>query len=90
MRIWNRPLKAANERLVYTDEAYYLAYGYYEPFTVKLAHILNHKAGIGCPTYSHTGLTAPVSVIGVGHELFNGYYDNTDIFRKVVQIGNFY
>ncbi|MDR0758539.1 MAG: alkaline phosphatase [Treponema sp.] len=87
---FNWHLKAANERPVYTDESYYLAYGYYEPFTVKLTHILNHKAGIGWTTYSHTGLPTPVSVVGVGHDLFNGYYDNTDIFKKVVQIGNLY
>ncbi|MFP3041098.1 alkaline phosphatase [Treponema primitia] len=69
-----------------TDE-YYLSYGSYEPITVTLTHILNNKAGVGWTTFSHTGLPTPVSVIGVGYELFNGYYDNTDIFKKVVQIG---
>ncbi|GHT85862.1 alkaline phosphatase [Spirochaetia bacterium] len=69
-----------------TDE-YYLAYGSYEPITVTLTHILNQKAGVGWTTFSHTGLPTPVSVYGVGYELFNGYYDNTDIFKKVVQIG---
>jgi alkaline phosphatase len=69
------------------DDVYYLSYGTYEPFTVTLTHILNHKAGIGWTTYSHTGLPTPVSVVGVGHEQFNGYYDNTDIFKKVVAIG---
>jgi alkaline phosphatase len=70
-----------------SDEEYYLSYGTYEPFTVTLTHILNQKAGIGWTTYSHTGLPTPVSVIGVGHEQFNGYYDNTDIFKKVAAIG---
>jgi alkaline phosphatase len=70
-----------------TDDSYYLSYGTYEPLTVTLTHILNQKSGIGWTTYSHTGLPTPVSVIGVGHEQFNGYYDNTDIFRKVVAIG---
>jgi alkaline phosphatase len=74
------------------SDEYYLAYGstanyHYEPITVTLTHILNNKSGIAWTTYSHTGLPTPVSVIGVGHDLFNGYYDNTDIFKKVVQIG---
>jgi alkaline phosphatase len=85
-KAFNWSLKESMERPL-NDEEYYLLYGPYEPFTVKLTHILNHKAGIGWTTYSHTGLPTPVSVIGVGHELFNGYYDNTDIFKKVVQIG---
>jgi alkaline phosphatase len=79
-------LKDSKDRPAQDDE-YYLAYGYYEPFTVTLTHILNQKAGIAWTTYSHTGLPTPVSVIGVGYEQFNGYYDNTDIFKKVVAIG---
>ena len=83
---WN--LQEMKDRPIFTSEAYWAAYGYYEPFTIKLTHILNHKAGIGWTTYSHTGLPTPVSVVGVGQELFNGYYDNTDIFKKVVTIGS--
>jgi alkaline phosphatase len=79
-------MKDRADRPADTDE-YYLSYGTYEPISVTLTHILNQKAGIGWTTFSHTGLPTPVSVIGVGHELFNGYYDNTDIFRKVVAIG---
>ncbi|MDR0764588.1 MAG: alkaline phosphatase [Synergistaceae bacterium] len=70
------------------DDVYYISYGTYEPFTVTLTHILNHKAGIGWTTYAHTGLPTPVSAVGVGQEQFNGYYDNTDIFRKVVAAGH--
>jgi len=80
-------MRDSKERPTNTDE-YYIAYGYMsEPITVTLNHILNHKSGIGWTTYSHTGLPTPVSVIGVGHEQFNGYYDNTDIFKKVVALG---
>ncbi|MDR2841739.1 MAG: alkaline phosphatase [Spirochaetaceae bacterium] len=70
-----------------SDDEYYLSYGYYEPFTVTLTHILDQKAGVAWTTYSHTGLPTPVSVIGVGHKLFDGYFDNTDIFKKVAAIG---
>ena len=64
----------------------YILYGGYEPLTVKLSHILNHKAGISFTTYSHTGLPVPVYAIGAGNELFIGSYDNTDIFKKMKSI----
>ncbi|MDR0563150.1 MAG: alkaline phosphatase [Spirochaetaceae bacterium] len=69
------------------DPAFDIAYGSYSPFTLALTHTLNQKAGISWTSFSHTGLPTPVSVIGVGADLFNGYYDNTDIFKKVVRIG---
>ncbi|MDR1875934.1 MAG: alkaline phosphatase [Synergistaceae bacterium] len=84
-RAFAMSMKDAKERPA-TEDTYYLSYGSYEPFTITLTHILNQKAGIGWTTYSHTGLPTPVSVIGVGYEQFNGYYDNTDIFKKVVAI----
>lgn len=60
-----------------------LLYGYYEPFTVTLTHILNQRAGIAWTSYSHTGVPVPVLAIGAQSDLFNGFYDNTDIARKV-------
>lgn len=71
------------------DDAYYTAYGSYEPLTVTLTHVLNHKAGIAWTSFSHSGLPTPVSAVGVGCENFNGYFDNTDIFRKVVAIAQY-
>lgn len=68
------------------SEAYYTIYGSYEPLTVTLTHVLNHKAGVAWTTFSHSGLPTPVSAIGVGHENFNGAYDNTDIFKKIVAL----
>jgi alkaline phosphatase len=65
------------------DSPDYLLYGSYEPFTVKLTHILNQKAGLGWTTYSHTGAPVSTSAIGVGAEAFNGFYDNTDIPKKI-------
>lgn len=69
------------------EEEFYISYGGYEPLTVTLTHILNNKSGIAWTTYSHSGLPTPVSAVGVGYEKFNGYYDNTDIFKKVVAVG---
>ncbi len=64
----------------------YLLYGSYDPFTVKITHILNQKAGLGWTTYSHTGLPVGTSAVGVQSEQFNGFYDNTDIAKKFIGI----
>ncbi|OAV74548.1 Alkaline phosphatase 4 precursor [Bacteroidales bacterium Barb7] len=64
-----------------------LYYGTYDPFTVTITHLLNNKAGIGWSTYSHTGVPVPVFAIGQGQELFNGYYDNTDVAKKIMHAG---
>ncbi len=69
------------------DDQTYLIYGGYEPITVALTHILNQKAGIGWTSYSHTAVPVPVSALGVGSSTFNGYYDNTDIAKKIMFIG---
>jgi len=62
-------------------------YGYYDPFTVTITHILNNKAGIDWTSYSHTGVPVPVFALGQGQYEFNGYYDNTDIAKKIIEIG---
>lgn len=68
------------------DPNSYLLYGTYEPFSVTVTHILNQKAGIGWTTYAHTGVAIPVYAQGLGGELFQGYYDNTDIAKKIMNI----
>ncbi|MBN2893662.1 MAG: alkaline phosphatase [Bacteroidales bacterium] len=47
--------------------------------------IFNQRAGIGWTSHSHTGLPVPVRAIGAGSELFDGYYDNTDIPKKIAE-----
>jgi alkaline phosphatase len=64
-------------------QAEYELYGSYEPLTVTITHILNNKSGIGFTSYSHTGLPVPGFARGVGQDQFAGYYDNTDIYRKM-------
>ncbi|MEN8905538.1 MAG: alkaline phosphatase [Clostridiales bacterium] len=63
-----------------------LLYGEYEPLSVTLTHILNNKAGIGWTSYSHTALPIPVYAKGIGEDIFDGSYDNTDIFKKLASI----
>jgi alkaline phosphatase len=64
----------------------YLLYGGYDPFTVQITHILNQKAGLGWTSYSHTGVPVSTSAVGVGAETFNGFYDNTDVAKKIMAI----
>ncbi|MGE4558400.1 MAG: alkaline phosphatase [Desulfovibrionaceae bacterium] len=61
-----------------------LLYGEYDPLTVTITHILNQKAGLGWTSYQHTGVPVSTSAIGVGSVLFNGYYDNTDVAKKIM------
>jgi len=62
-----------------------LLYGGYEPLTVTLTHLVDTHAGVGWTTYAHTALPVPVYAYGVYADCFNGTYDNTDIFVKLVE-----
>jgi alkaline phosphatase len=62
------------------NQAENILYGTYEPLSITLTHILNQKAGIGWTSYAHTGVPVPVFAMGVGEDLFNSFYDNTQIF----------
>ncbi|MGH2270711.1 alkaline phosphatase [Anaerohalosphaeraceae bacterium U12dextr] len=64
----------------------YVLYGGYNPLSVTLTHVLNNNAGIGYTSYSHTGIPVPVMALGKDSYLFEGYYDNTDIARKMAGI----
>lgn len=61
----------------------YVLYGSYEPLTVTITHILNNKSGVNFASYAHTGLPVAVFAQGNGQELFEGYYDNTDIYNNL-------
>lgn len=58
----------------------YVLYGTYEPLSVTITHVLNNKSGVSFTSYSHTGLPVAVLAQGCGAELFDGYYDNTNIY----------
>lgn len=68
------------------SQAEYVLYGTYEPLTVTITHLLNHKSGISFSSYAHTGLPVAVFAQGAGQDLFAGYYDNTDIYDKMAQL----
>lgn len=64
----------------------YILYGGYDPLTVTLTHIMSQKAGLGWTSYKHTGVPVSTSAVGVGSNLFNGAYDNTDIAKKIMSV----
>ena len=83
---YERTLKVgASSQDKMTQEEYDL-YGTYEPLSVTITHILNNKSGIAFSSYSHTGLPVPVFAVGNGSTLFDGYYDNTDIYNKLAAL----
>jgi alkaline phosphatase len=69
-----------------TSEEDTLLYGGYNPLSVTITHILNNRAGIGWTSFAHTAVPVPVLAGGVGSERFGGYYDNTDLARKLAQV----
>lgn len=81
---FEQAMKGEKERA--DDEGTYLLYGGYNPLSVKITHILNNKAGLAWTSYKHTGVPIATTAIGVGAESFNGYYDNTDIAKKIMAV----
>lgn len=65
-----------------TQEEYVL-YGSYEPISVTITHLLNNKSGIHFSSYAHTGLPVAFFAQGEGSGMFEGYYDNTQIYHKL-------
>ncbi|HMB00906.1 MAG TPA: alkaline phosphatase [Spirochaetota bacterium] len=71
------------------DTRDYLLYGSYEPFVIAVTHLLNNRAGLSWTTYSHTGVPVITCAAGTGAALFNGAYDNTAIFHKIMAVAGF-
>lgn len=61
-------------------------YSGYNPLTVTMTHILNEKASIGWTSYSHTGVPVPVFAKGRAAQAFAGFYDNTDIAKRLAKV----
>ncbi|MFI3317265.1 MAG: alkaline phosphatase [Rikenellaceae bacterium] len=61
------------------------SFGGYDPFTVACLRMLNNKSGIDFSSYSHTAIPVMVYADGASANIFSGYYDNTDIPKKIMQ-----
>lgn len=75
---------SAGKKELGKDEEYQL-YGGYHPLAATATRILNNKAGLSWTTWSHTATPVPVYAIGAGAENFGGFYDNTDIPKKIAR-----
>ncbi len=64
----------------------YLSYGGTEPLTVTITHMLANEAGLQWTTSGHTAIPVPVFAAGLGSERFSGFYDNTDIAKRIADI----
>lgn len=82
-RAFAESMKAEDKRMEGQEAD--ILYGGYEPLTVTITHLLNQKAGVGWTSYAHTGVPVAVYGIGARADLFNGYYDNTAIYTKVME-----
>jgi alkaline phosphatase len=56
-----------------------------DPLAIALTTIMSNKAGLGWTTFDHTGIPVPASALGVGAELFNGYYGLAEIHGKIMK-----
>lgn len=81
---YNQTMGTSTSNLSATDKK--LLYGGYQPLSVTLTHILNNKSGISFTSYAHTGLPTAVFAEGNGAELFEGYYDNTNIYDNMASL----
>lgn len=64
-------------------EEEFLTYGNYAPTSIAVAHIISERAGVQWTTFAHTATQVPLSAIGNSSELFSGFYDNTDVAKKI-------
>ena len=60
-------------------------YGRNNPLSLVSAQIVAERAGVTWTSSSHTFVPIPVYALGVSAHRFDGYYDNTDIARKLAE-----
>jgi len=60
-------------------------YGVYEPITSACASIVAARAGLQFGSSGHTSQTVSVYALGIGSELFDGFYENTKIHDAMLQ-----
>lgn len=64
-------------------------YRKYSMISSAAIDMLNHRAGIGWTSGSHTASPVPVYALGVGQDKFSGSMDNVDIPRRIAELMGF-
>ncbi len=83
-RLRDAYMKSAKKSTFTDADKYLAAFGGYDPFTTTCTHILNNKSGVDFTSYRHTGVPVMVFAQGAGASIFSGYYDNTDIAKRIM------
>ncbi len=78
--------KEVNGTSEHTSDEDYVIYGGYSPISVTVTHVLNRQSGLSFSSSSHTAVPVPVYASGTGSSTFSGYYDNTDIAKKLAEV----
>ncbi len=60
-----------------------LRYSGKNPLSTAITRVIATRSGIGWASFFHTGSPVPVMAGGANASLFSGYYDNTEISRKL-------
>lgn len=72
-----------NQTLPYEEQT---NYGYeYTPTMIAVADLVSYRARINWTSYVHTASVVPVSSVGPGADLFNGFMDNIEIPRNLAK-----
>jgi alkaline phosphatase len=54
-----------------------------DPLAVAGLELASRRAGIAWSSHAHTGAAVPVTALGAGQDRFIGWYDNTEICRRL-------
>ena len=80
-----KTLQTAYENMMRQQESLKTLYADINALAAKAKELVNHKAGLGWTTHSHTATAVPVFAVGVGAERFTGWMDNSDIAPRIHQ-----
>lgn len=78
-------LQTAYENMMRQQESLKTLYADINALAAKAKEMVNHKAGLGWTTHSHTATAVPVFAVGVGAERFTGWMDNSEIAPRIHQ-----
>ena len=79
MPLQAKTINPANKK----DQEHKILYGSDNPFARTVVKIFDNKSGLGWTTSSHTGTPIGTFAIGAGSQLFYGFYENSDIPKKI-------
>ena len=78
-------LQAAFSNMMRQQESLKTLYADINALAAKAKELVNHKAGLGWTTHSHTATAVPIFAIGEGAEKFTGWHDNSEIAPLIYQ-----